>query len=202
MKKIAIILAASMAIAASTTAFAATAEYGSTNNQVTVDNTNGYSTVLITRDTDGEKVYVNQAKNVFTSSVAFLLQDGATEGDYTVLLGNASGGTSTASFTIAAAASDEKTKQEMTKLAEESSGDGTYKLAFTITDDISDYNIITIKVGDKMGGFYISDVFGNITGDVNLGLQINNVPEAYKNDIEVYLGTGTLGQSYGDWSAE
>ena len=200
MKKSAIILAAVLTMAAATTAFAETsATYGSENNQVTVgDDINTYSTVLITNDRSDDIVYVNQESDVFSASMDFLLKNEPDPGEYTVLLGNASGSTKTAKFVIGSV----KTQLKMDRLDEEQSTDGTYKLAFTLTDDISDYNVITVKVGDKMGGFYIDDVFGHVSGYVNLGLQINNVPMEDKDKIEVYLGTGSLGSSYKNWDAE
>lgn len=206
MKKAAIFLTTVLALTSCSAAIAAdTSVYDSTDYSVTVgDDISAYTTVLITNDSTDDIVYVCQAESTFEASMDFLLKTNPAAGNYTVKLGRADmRSAKTMSFTVDAAEFT-KTQTQMTKRVSEDMGNGKYRMSFNLNAvNLSGYNVITVKIGNVLGGYDLSDVFPNMSGDVNLGLQINNIPSEYKDIIEVYLGYGTLSSnSVSDWSAE
>ncbi len=194
MKKILFVLAAVLAMPLGSAALAA--DYSSNDNSVTAEDISAYSTVLISNDTTKDIVYLNQASDVFSTSMSFMLKDGAVDGEYTMLLGNSSGTNKTVTFTIGEQQSETTEPVVMDALeGSESYAEGYKNLAFVKESvKLGDYNAIKVVINkgtenEAVGGFKLADVLGTkITGgsEVNFGLQINNVPDEVTS-IEVSL---------------
>jgi hypothetical protein len=216
MKKLLLVLAAVFALSAGTTAFATDPELVYNNednaNQVEINTFTGvsdYTTVIIAKGdpfpasvSSSDIVYINQFEsNALSLMTNFLIKQDPADGVYTALFGNASGQNKTATFRIG---SFSKTETEMDKLGVEPTGYGLNKVGFKLNAvSLEGYDVITVKIGDKMGGYNLSDVFGSINSTVNLALQIDNVPDEYVDSIKVYLGSGTLDVTYvNDWTGE
>ena len=58
-----------------------------------------------------------------------------------------------------------------------------------------------MQIGQKAGGLYLNDILGVYNGEVNFGLQLNNIPEEYADEISVYLSNGTLSSNIMDWGS-
>ena len=189
MKKAVILLAMSIVITVGTVAFADyTAAVGNDKN-VTVEWDNGatYSTVLITKNDESKSVaYLNQFTDAFSSSIDFMLKDDATDGEYTIKMGNASGAVKLIAFTLTSTIDNPTEGVEMTKLGSEVSSAGYQNYAFAVPAvKLGQYNAIKIVISEgdktKTGGFKLSDVLEtqiNDEAEVNFGLQINNVPDS------------------------
>ena len=191
MKKLAITLAVTVSLTFGISVFAAdTATYDGADNYVKVgDDISSFSTVLITKDTkDKDIAYINQADGVFSASMDFMLKDGSDDGEYTVKLGNASGTVKEIKFTISSTQPEPTVSEvEMEKLdGSESYKEGYKNLAFVAEDvKLGQYDAIKIVVDDgtglKTGGFKLADLFEtnlDKNSSVNLGLQINNIPDS------------------------
>jgi len=220
MRKLLLVLAATFALTAGTTAFATPSlEYNSSGNSADVSGAGDYTTVVITKgDTPfsssssaSDIVYINQFESgALTSLTSFLIKAEPTNGNYTALFGGASGASNySTTFRIG---DYSKTETPMDKLEPEATGYGYYKVGFKLENiSLDGYDVITVKIGDKIGGYDLHDVFGSVTGAVNLnlGLQIDNVPQEYVGVIQVYLGSrgddtldGRAGTDPSLWNAD
>ena len=213
MRKLAMILAASMVMSTGMAALAADPEYIRDGNKVDVNaDISNYSTVLITKGIEpfsgdnSDIVYANQADSAFTASL-FMLKAGADDGDYRILLGNADGESTSMTFNIS---SEEPSPDavEMDPLDSESGEPGFINYAFTKEAvKLGQYDGIKIVVKDennveKTGGFRLDDILKtHLSQDasVNFGLQINNVPEGI-TIVSVSLDTITAGGSENAWN--
>ena len=82
-------------------------------------------------------------------------------------------------------------------------------MAFTVEGvELSKYNAIKVVIdegtsNEQVGGYVLSDIFDTtISGPVNLGLQINDVPDAYVNRLSIYLSNGTSQDEKKTWATE
>ena len=220
MRKFICILAALTALSAGPAALADNAAvYTSEGNSVNVgDSINSYKTVLIAPSssfsngaftgTTSDIVYIDQSANTFSASMNFMLLAGAADGDYTVVLGNSGETPETLSFTIGGSVTAQDEKMFLLD-TEEGTKQGITNMAFTVEDvDLSKYNAIKVVIdegtaNEQVGGYVLSDIFDTtISGSVNLGLQINDVPNEYVNRLSIYLSNGTSQNEKQTWTTE
>ena len=205
MKKVAWAALAAVTVLFNTAVFAdATASYtGTEDNAAAVSGAGSYEVICITKDdanvsgiTEGNIVYLNQASDVYSGSMDFLLKANASPGKYKVRFGSSSVAPAPAYFYIMEAKNDSNVDDtSMTRLGEEAAGSG-YNIAYTITANIgsfADYKSVKVVFhdeteGDLVGGFeFNSGNYGVISGETMLVFQLNGVPEQYRNSVSVYL---------------
>ena len=182
-------------------------------------NTEGYSTVLIAKESDSDTVadndivYVNQADDPatgFVDAMVFLLKNNPEIGRYTVTLCKKNGEQTETYFYVGADSNNDNDIYMKRLQNEEPNGDpdesdttwniGYY--AMVSADDYGDLN--SLKVGYKdgatlsYGGFSLKEGTYPATsgdGDIYLIFQLNDVPAAYKDSAAVYLSQDSVSSS-------
>ena len=182
------------------------AEYtGGTSDTASVD-ADGYSTVLIAKDEEnGEIVYIDQADNVYTGVVPFLVKSDPAVGKYKVMLGSETGEPYQTYFYVGVDSPNSADKA-MTRLQNDE-GSSTRKIGYYTTVSGNDYdNFTAIKVcyTNKgvltYGGFPIDrwdETVYSGSGALKLIFQLNDVPEAWSDSISVYLTKDNLSDNKG-----
>jgi hypothetical protein len=175
-------------------------------------NSNGYqyepdgtsSTVLIVKGKDLSNVssdniyYIDQSEgDTFTDSVKFLMKSNPAPGVYTIKLEGQDG----KQFVIGTASNNEKTDNPMTYYTcGAADADGNVSMAFVTentVDTLRSYQYIKLygaAEDDKILGYSIKSLLeglnlDNIEGNASLGIQINNIPENYKNSLSMYISS-------------
>ena len=170
---------------------------GDTRDKAEV-NAGGYSTVIITKDSDGSIVYLNQADSIYSGSMDFLLKSDPEIGRYTVKLGSESG-TSTQTYFYVGADSNNpgdsgdlymKRLQNEEPNGEPDDSETTWNIGYYAmipVEDYSGYNYL--KVGYKDGDTlkYGSAPTYSGEGSLYLIFQLNNVPSDQRYSAAVYL---------------
>ena len=194
------------AFAEDTETFTFPAEYiGGTSDTASV-NAADYSTVLITKDEEnGEIVYIDQADNVYTGVVPFLVKSDPAVGKYKVMLGSETGEPYQTYFYVGVDSSNLDDKP-MTRLQNDEGADKRNIGFFTTVsgDDYDDFAAIKVCYTNKgvltYGGFPIDkwdETVYSGSGALKLIFQLNDVPEAWSDSISVYLTTDTLSENKG-----
>ena len=178
---------------------------GDTRDKAEV-NAGGYSTVIITKDSDGSIVYLNQADSIYSGSMNFLLKTNPEIGRYTVKLGSSTSSPMETYFYVGADSDNPGDSGDlyMKRLQNErDNGDGTYDIGYYAMVNSTQYgNYTYLKVGCKNGD---ANKYGSIqlkagdytqysgSGDIYLIFQLNDVPAAYRDSAAVYLGPSSPG---------
>ena len=189
------------ALAEDTEKFVLPAGYvGSTSDTASV-NAAGYSTVLIAKDEEnGEVVYIDQADNVYTGVVPFLVKSAPAVGKYKVMLGSETGEPYQTYFYVGVDSLN-SSDIAMTRLQNEvQNADKTYNIGYytvVAADYASTYH--SLKVGytgnSKYGGFDLSKNWDDThytSGNLYLIFQLNDVPSDWKDSVTVFLSPDTV----------
>jgi hypothetical protein len=170
-------------------------------------NSNGYqyesdgesSTVLIVKGKDLSHVdsddiyYIDQSEgDTFADSVKFLMKSNPDPGEYTIKLDKQDPYT----FSIGTA-SKKETDNPMTYYTCGAADDGKVNMAFVTegsVDTLKSYKYIKLYGADKLMGYQIESLLDglnldDIKGNASLGIQINNIPEDYKNSLSMYISS-------------
>ncbi len=189
MKKSLLCLALAITAMLGVNAYAADADYN--EGTVAVTNASDVHTVLIKKG--NEVYYVNQAEKgtTFDSALNFVMKANDL-GTYTLTLGHNDVGESekaTTTVDFAITASDLTPDVVLGALATDDNGNGTFDASFVTEEAIklTDYKWLTVKVTDKTMGYSVENLGTQVTGnaEVMLGIQINNIPDTYKDNVEV-----------------
>lgn len=197
------ILALAMTVSAGITVFAEDkkADYDEADNKVTnVTDVANFSTVIISKageEINGESiVYLKQASddNTFSNTVKFMLKADPKPGDYIITLGGYECDSEHIPFTIGGEITVE---DKQMKALDVEQGDSGLNMGFAIEEvDLDAYKSIKVVIepdeAEPIIGAYSTKVFGSISGTVNLALQINNVPDKYKDKISLYLSANNV----------
>lgn len=230
MKSIIKFVAFAAMLSVNTAAFASsTATYtGSAGNEAEVTETDGYNTVIISRvadeadPTDADNiVYIDEAADVFSGTIDYLIKENPEYGRYRAKLGSKSSGTASMYFYIGIdKPSGDSSAVTMERVGEEPDpkGEGYWNVGYILEVPISQYNLFnSVKVSYDSGDNYIENEAGDIktggynkvaemaapyyknwpsnisgTGNVKLAFQINHVPAAYKDSITVYMSNSSV----------
>ena len=201
MKKFIVTMAAVSALAVVSSSFAyaeGKVTYDIKNKSVKSETAEGKNLVCIYKYTgadipgDNDFIYIGEAAagEFFSATTAFLLkEDAAADGTYIIQF---DGDNNPSKFIIDAITAADGIL--MTKNAQVLNGDGTYNIAFTCDlalDTVTEYRSILVNNGSTTLGYSFGTAMSG-SGNVKLGVQINEVDASYADKLSVYLSTKTF----------
>lgn len=186
MRRIVVVMIAAIVLSSGASAYAEVSY--DTDRHAVYNDEAGYRTIIVTEQENEENIlYIDQNDSGFDTAIGFLLKIPVKAGTYTVRIGD---GSNVKSEYFSITETDAAGERTMTRIADMNDGRVGFTIENVYIDSYKSIKVTYTKDGQTVTlGYPLSELLraGSVSGKVNFGLQINDVPGDARENIEVSL---------------